>query len=211
VADVEIVSTDELHPHPRNYRAHPEEQLEHLKQSIREHGVYRSVVVANDLTILAGHGVYQAACELGIEQLPVTRLPYGPDDPKAIKVLVADNEVAHLADVDDRLLSELLEGLIETDDLLGTGFDEMMLSALQFVTGVGGEHSNEDQWRGLPDVPAEEDRISLIVHFDSEKERETFCQTLDLKSIRQLSGRPSTWWPPREKRDWSPVVFDNDA
>ena len=54
---VEQFSPDQLKPHPRNYRDHPQDQIDHLIQSIRENGFYRNVVVANDNTILAGHGV----------------------------------------------------------------------------------------------------------------------------------------------------------
>ena len=40
--------------------------------------VYRNVVVANDGTLVAGHGVVQAARELG-QTTPWQALPYGPD------------------------------------------------------------------------------------------------------------------------------------
>ena len=57
----------DLKPHPRNYRGHPEGQVAHLEQSLRDHGIYRNVVVANDNTILAGHGVIVAAQKLGAD------------------------------------------------------------------------------------------------------------------------------------------------
>jgi hypothetical protein len=53
----ELIAIKELKPHPRNYRSHPEDQLVHLVNSIKQHGFYRNVVVAKDNTILAGHGV----------------------------------------------------------------------------------------------------------------------------------------------------------
>ncbi len=127
---LEDVSLDTLKSHPRNYRAHPDDEIEHLMESIRSNGVYRNVVIAQDGTILAGHGVVTAARRLGLETLPVYRTSYGPDDLRAIKLLVSDNEISHLAMSDDRALTELLRELKEADiDLLGTGYDDMMLAS----------------------------------------------------------------------------------
>lgn len=54
---METVPIKELRPHPRNYRSHPEDQLEELMASLDENNQYRNVVIAWDNTILAGHGV----------------------------------------------------------------------------------------------------------------------------------------------------------
>src|SRR5258707_279190 len=101
---VEIVAVADLKPHPQNYREHPDDELEHIVESIRANGFYRNVVVARDNTLLAGHGVVQAAKKLGKTEIPVLRLDLDPDDPKALKVLVGDNEIARMAMVDDRAL-----------------------------------------------------------------------------------------------------------
>ena len=121
-----------LHPHPRNYRAHPADQLAHLQASIQAHGFYRNIVVAQDSTILAGHGVVQAAAQLGYTQVPVIRLPLAPDDERAIQILVGDNEQPRLSMNDEQVLAALLTELQESDPalLLGTGFDETSLGLL---------------------------------------------------------------------------------
>jgi ParB-like chromosome segregation protein Spo0J len=121
-----------LRPHPRNDGTHPPDEIAHLRQSIREHGIYRNVVVANDGTILAGHGVVVAAQAEGHTHIPGQRRPYGPDDPRALKLLVGDNGIAHLRQRDDDVLVALLQELAATDAraLLGTGFDEEALAAL---------------------------------------------------------------------------------
>jgi hypothetical protein len=120
----ETVAVAELHRHPQNYKLHPEAQLAHLEQSLRDHGLYRNIVAANDGTILAGHGVWEAAVRLGAETVEVIRLPYGPQDPRAIKLLVGDNEVARLAGVDNTMLAQHLSLLKDATDLLGTGYGE---------------------------------------------------------------------------------------
>jgi ParB family chromosome partitioning protein len=92
------VDIELLKPHPRNYRHHPPDQIEHLKASLREHGVYRNVVAARDWTILAGHGLVLAAKELGWKAISTAKLDIKPDSPRALKILAGDNEIAHLAE-----------------------------------------------------------------------------------------------------------------
>lgn len=123
---------DRLKPHTRNYREHPADQLAHIKESIKRTGIYRNVVIANDGTILAGHGVVLAARELGVETIPVIELPIGPDDPTALKVLTGDNEIGHLGTIDDRRLSEILREIKTADitGLAGTGFSDERLAEL---------------------------------------------------------------------------------
>jgi ParB-like chromosome segregation protein Spo0J len=72
----EDVALDDLKPHPRNYQQHPDDELAHIMESIKTHGFYRNVVIARDGTILAGHGVTQAARKLGYTHVPVIRTPY---------------------------------------------------------------------------------------------------------------------------------------
>jgi ParB-like chromosome segregation protein Spo0J len=74
----EFVPLASLKPHPRNYRIHPDDQLEHIIKSIQEHGFYRNVVAARDGTILAGHGVVQAALKMGLKGVPVVPARRGP-------------------------------------------------------------------------------------------------------------------------------------
>ena len=120
---LELLPLATLRPHPRNDGEHPPDEIAHLKASLAEHGVYRNVVVAQDGTILAGHGVVQAAQELGHTHIAGKRLAYGPDDPRALKVLVGDNHIARLRLQDDAALVALLEELGREDPLalLGTG------------------------------------------------------------------------------------------
>jgi hypothetical protein len=126
------VALADLRPHPRNDGHHPPDELDHLKQSLTEHGVYRNVVIAQDGTLLAGHGVALAAQQLGHTDILARRMPYGPDDPQALKILVGDNHIARLRQQDDAALVMLLQDLTQHDPLalLGTGFDEAALEAL---------------------------------------------------------------------------------
>lgn len=206
----ETVRLAELRPHPRNYRQHPEDQLEHLRESLKEHGWYRNVLLARDGTILAGHGIVLAAQSLGYETAPAVRLDLAPDEPRALKVLAADNELAHLAEIDDRALSELLKEVSQTDPagLLGTGYDEAMLANLVYVTRPAGEirdHNEAAEWVGMPEYSAGEAPLTLVVKFATEAERQDFAERLDLRLTDQ---QRSLWWPPRQTDDVASVRFE---
>lgn len=207
---VEIVPIGSLSPHPENYKTHPDDQLEHLAQSIREHGVYRNVVVARDGTILAGHGVVLALRRLGVTRVPVKRLDLGPLDARAKKVLAADNEIAHLGIVDDRKLAELLREIAHEDPvgLPGTGYDEAMLANLLYVTRPAHEiadHAEAAQWVGLPGYEESADPLKLVVSFRNEQDRAAF---LDRLGVELADTSKSMWWPPKAREDLNSVIFE---
>ena len=205
---LEYVAANELKPHPKNYREHPADQLEHIVQSIKENGHYRNVVIAKDGTILAGHGVVKASKQLNLETLPVVRLDLAPDDPKAVKVLTGDNEIAHLGVVDDRLLSDLLKEVKESDidGLLGTGYDDAMLANLVMVTRDSSEIKDFNaaaEWVGMPDFEAATPSTRLVLPFDDEQGRNSLIAELGVK-VHKPAGEGSAWsakWPPRPDDD----------
>jgi hypothetical protein len=138
---VVYVRTDSLKDHPRNYRKHPEDQLAHIVASIKAYGFVKNVIIGNGDTILAGHGVVQAAKKMGQINIPVIRLDLDAEDPRAMKIVASDNEIAKLAEVDDRALTEMLKEIMASDpvNLEGSGFNAEQLAALAFVTRPEGE------------------------------------------------------------------------
>ena len=204
----------ELKPHPRNYRKHPEDQLEHLCESIRANGVYRNIAIARDSTILAGHGVAKACAKLGMATIPVLRLDLDPDDPKALKLLAGDNEISNLAVIDDRLLTELLKEIrdVDIDGLIGTGLDDAMLANLIMVSRPKSEIEGIDEaseWVGMPEFDTADKRIQLIVTFKNEEDREQFSEQCGAELMVRKEGR-LVWsgrWPPTGRRDLSSSKF----
>ena len=207
----ELVPLSELTPHPRNYRAHPLDQIEHIKASIVEHGFYRNVVVASDGVILAGHGVVEASTILGLSAVPVVRLPIASDSPQALKVMAGDNRIATLAFDDDRVLTDLLRELALDDDLLGTGFDETQLAGLLLVTRPASEVASFDaaaEWVGMPDYESEPDRWKLILSCETEEERDALQEQLAVVVAKRTGKTVSAWYPPRPKEDLASLRFE---
>jgi len=123
IREPEPVNVADLKAHPRNYRTHPDAQIQHLIASFRAFGVLPTIVVARDGTILGGHGVWITAQRLGVTRLLATRLDLDPASPEALKLVAALNFSDRLALDDESALASLLTDVREGDllGLLGTG------------------------------------------------------------------------------------------
>ena len=218
----EFAPLEDLMPHPRNYREHPEDQLEHIKASLRDNGFYRPVVTARDLTILAGHGVVLAAKEMKLGDAPIRRLDLDPMDPRALKILAGDNEISRLAIVEDRILTDLLRDIqasIEEDALLGTGLDDEKLAALMFVTRPHSEVEKFDtaaEWEdaGMPEFTPATSTPRMVIQFREEADRDEFVEKFEIHINKKFTKHApvwSAWWPARPYRDLASVQFMDES
>jgi hypothetical protein len=213
----ELVKLSSLKEHPKNYRNHTQDQLEHIKSSIQTHGYYKNVITANDGTILAGHGVIKACKELKLDTIPIVRLNIKPDSMRAMKILTGDNEISKLGEVDDRLLSEILKDISKDEDgLLGTGFDEKQLANLVFVTRDASEIKDFNaaaEWLGMPEYDLEDESMKsepvIMISFKNCEDRDRFIKETGLKFLyKQGNKRWSTMWPFEGRKDKKSVKFE---
>lgn len=189
-----------LKPHPRNYREHPQQQIEHLAASISEYGFYRNIIVAKDYTILAGHGLTMAAKFAEIKTVPILKLQIDSHDIKALKLLTLDNEVDHLGDTDMRQLSEILKDILKDDDLFGTGYDQSKLENLLTVSRSKAEveeYIPESEWGDLLDFDRTKVNPKIVVNFENETDRQDFASVL---GISLSDKQKAMWWPLKERK-----------
>ena len=208
---IQQVNINSIKPHPRNYKTHPADQVEHLKRSITDNGIYRNVIVASDNVILAGHGVVTAARALGLTSVPILKLPIHSTHINAIKLLAADNEVSHLGEVDDRALTDILKEIMDTADLLGTGYDDKMLANLLYVTRPASEIESVDhaaEWVGMPEYESQDENDKIIVQFETATDKAKFCDLLGFPFSEKK--KDSQWYPYRERQDWTAVKFEEE-
>jgi hypothetical protein len=194
----EEISVDKLKEHPRNYRVHTDAQLEQIMQSIRDHGIYKNIVIANDDTILAGHGVVRAAKQLGLQTVPVKKLRIGPQDPFSLKLLVGDNEISHLAEDDKTILASLLKQIKEENVLLGSGHDDFTLSNLLFLTENNAPLDAKGEWKGMPEYE-NQNKMSwrhIVMHFDRQEDLDAFAQMIG----QDVTDKTSYLWFPKKER-----------
>lgn len=137
-----VVSLDQLVPHPQNYRQHPESQVKKLVASLQRFGQGRSIVVQDGpehLLIVAGHGIVEAARQIGYTELRADILPASWTHEQVVGYLVADNLHSQEAEDDEELLASLLEEQKNAGfDLLSLGTDEESLR--QMLESLGDDY-----------------------------------------------------------------------
>lgn len=117
------VRVDSLHPYEGNPRRG---NLEVIKESLRENGQYRPIVVnRRDRVVLAGNHTLEAAKALGWDEIAVAWVDV--DDEAARRIVAVDNRSNDLATYDEEALVALLS---ELPDLAGTGYNASDLEAL---------------------------------------------------------------------------------
>lgn len=131
----ESYALDDLRPHPQNPNRGA---VDEIATSLEEFDQYRSIVVNQDLTILAGHHVWRAAQQLDRGEIRCDVVEADADE--SLRILLADNRLAEKGEGYD--LDRLLSALESTENLAGTGFDDEFLGALQ--ESLGGPPSLDD-------------------------------------------------------------------
>jgi DNA modification methylase len=129
-----LVSVRKLRPNKRNARTHPQKQIRQIENSYRRFGWTNPIIIDENNAILAGHGRYQAALQLGLSEVPVIVVA-GLSDAEKRALALADNKIAANAGWDRQLLAEELSDLAKllpdcNLDLEITGFDTAEIDSL---------------------------------------------------------------------------------
>jgi DNA modification methylase len=125
-----LADVEELIPYARNARTHSSAQITQIAASIKEFGFLAPVVIAEDNTILCGHGRFYAAQKLDLKKIPCVKESHLTEAQKRAYI-IADNKLSINAGWDDELLAVELSDLQgEGIDLSITGFDEKELADL---------------------------------------------------------------------------------
>lgn len=126
-----------LAPYAKNPRTHSAEQIEQICKSIKEFGWTMPILVDENDGIIAGHGRFEAARKLGIEEVPVV-VAGGWSEAQKRAYVIADNKLTENGGWDDELLKAELLALQAADFNVGlTGFDEKELVVFFAGTGEG--------------------------------------------------------------------------
>ena len=124
---IEYLPIDEITPYDNNAKLHPEEQIEQIEQSIKDFGFNDPIAVAGeDNTIIEGHGRYEAAKELGIEEVPVIRLDSLTEEQRKAYGLV-HNKITMNSGFDFAKLSEELDAVMNDYDMTDFGFNSFVM------------------------------------------------------------------------------------
>jgi DNA modification methylase len=121
--DIEWQPVLGLRPSSNNARTHPARQLKTISRSIAEFGFTNPILIDETGQILAGHGRWKAAQQLGWTSVPTLRITHLSAAQKRAYI-IADNQLAAKAGWDRAILRAELQGLEDLDfDLELTGFE----------------------------------------------------------------------------------------
>ena len=111
----------DLIPYARNSRTHSSSQIAQIASSIKEFGWTQPILLDGTNGIIAGHGRFEAAFLLQIQDVPTIDLAYLTEAQKRAYI-IADNKIALNSGWDEQMLA------LEIGDLREAGFDIELLA-----------------------------------------------------------------------------------
>ena len=128
---IESVAIEDIAPYDKNYNKHPDEQINEIANSIERFGFLNPILVDKNYNIVAGHGRYIAAMQLGIDHVPVLKADH-LNEKERRAYLIADNRIARHSKEDlDVLKDEVFDlGRFYDIDLTVLGFSDKELEKL---------------------------------------------------------------------------------
>lgn len=148
-----IVDVATLVPNPKNPNTHPDTQIQLLGRIIRQTGWRQPITVSKRSGfIVKGHGRLAAALLEGVKEAPVDYQNY-TNDAEEYADLVADNRIAELAEIDNKLLADIFAD-IDTGEIPMelTGFTEAEVESL--ITAMSEAlHNDLTEPDEVPELP----------------------------------------------------------
>lgn len=148
----EIVDVATLVPNPKNPNTHPDSQIQLLGRIIRQTGWRQPITVSKRSGfIVKGHGRLAAALLEGVKEVPVDFQNYATEAEEYAD-LVADNRIAELAEIDNKMLADIFAD-IDTGEipLELTGYTEEEVESL--VTALSEALHNDDELTEPDEIP----------------------------------------------------------
>lgn len=155
-----IVDAAGLIPNPKNPNKHPDEQVQLLGRIIRQAGWRQPITVSTRSGfIVKGHGRLAAALLEGMKEVPVDYQSYA-SEAEEYADLVADNRIAELSEIDQRMLADIFAD-IDTGEipLEMTGFTDKEVENL--IAGLSEAlHNDLKNPDDIPETPEPEKTIT---------------------------------------------------
>lgn len=155
-----IEDVAKLIPNPKNPNQHPDNQIQLLGRIIRQTGWRAPITVSTRSGfIVKGHGRLQAALLEGVKEVPVDYQNYA-SEAEEYADLVADNRIAELAEIDNRMLADIFAD-IDTGEIPMelTGFTEEEVENL--ITAMSEAlHEDLKDADDIPEPPEPENAVT---------------------------------------------------
>jgi len=156
-AQVEMWQVADLAPYAKNARWHPPEQIDQIAASMERFGFTIPMLVAEDGTIIAGHGRLMAAAQLGLAEVPVMVARGWSEEDRRLYTL-ADNRLAEIAEWDPEMLRIEIGELradfgIEDMSLIGFSAEDLADILPEALLDATGGLTDPDDVPEVPETP----------------------------------------------------------
>ena len=156
-AQVEMWQVADLAPYAKNARWHPPEQIDQIAASMERFGFTIPMLVAEDGTIIAGHGRLMAAALLGLAEVPVMVARGWSEEDRRLYTL-ADNRLAEIAEWDPEMLRIEIGELradfgIEDMSLIGFSAEDLADILPEALLDATGGLTDPDDVPEVPETP----------------------------------------------------------
>lgn len=189
-----------LSPHQDNPRYIRDENFRKLVQSLKEFPKMlelRPLIARTDGTVLGGNMRLRAAQEIGLETVPVVFVDW--DEDKQREFIIKDN--AAFGEWDwERLANEWTD--LPLTDWAIPAWDLEQAKNIETVNDL-----DNDEWVGMPEFEKAEDSFKIIIHFETEAERQAYADEREMQFNHIVSGAWSTWHPFKPQRDRNAYEF----
>lgn len=182
---IEYVPKEALKPYVGNAKLHPAEQVEQIKNSIRDFGFDDPIAVWGENEIVEGHGRLLAVMEMDdVDTVPIIRLDHLSDKQRKAYI-IAHNKLTLNTTFDNDLLSEEIRSIMDDINMTDYGFGEFELSIL--TEDFDPERYADEEisgYDGYGDSFIEKKRV--IISYSSEEEDEV-KKLLNVDEIKKVT------------------------
>lgn len=214
VKELRMVKGSELHPHPRNWRKHPEKQLKALRGLLGEVG-FAGAELARELEdgtlqLIDGHA---RASMVGDQEIPVLVLDV--DESEADKILATFDPIGAMAETNKENLDAILRGIQTSDEEVAKLLSDLAQDAGLYLGEDADLLTDPDD---VPDAP--EDPITKQGDLWLMGEHRLLCgDSTNAEDVtRLMNGRKADLWltdPPYNVaytgKTQDALTIDNDS
>jgi len=148
------IAIEKITQYKNNAKEHPAEQIEQIKNSIKEFGMNDPIAVDENNMVIEGHGRLMALAELDYKEVPCIVLSHLSLNEKKAYIL-AHNKLTLNSGFDEEILLEEMEELYKSSfDLELTGFSLEEIEAFDFSIEDVFERDEEQEF--IPQVTKEQ-------------------------------------------------------
>jgi len=124
-----------LKAHSQNPKQHTKSQIDGIVRSIERSGFAPPISITPEDVILAGHGRWKAAKQMGLTEVPVTVM-HGMSEAEQLAYVVADNELSAMTGNDEEILAANLQEMRDQGvDITSLGIGKKKLDELLELSG----------------------------------------------------------------------------